>query len=104
MLELIPNRRYAVAHTTVGLIVGRFVGTDPKGGLKFADVTEFVDVAKGEEYLVSPEGVVDAEEWHQHIELVNYAEVSEAYRVAKSLALRKTVNVERCNGVDVDTE
>ena len=102
MIEFVVGKRYVVGHSFVGLLVGRFTGTDPKGGLKFADVTEFVDVAKGEEYVITAAGIVDAEPWVQSIELVNYAEVHVADEIARELSRRKSINVARCKKVTSD--
>ncbi len=96
MLEFIVGKPYIVGHAVTGLFIGRFTGTDKDGALQFADVTEIVDVAMGSVYTVSPTGIVDAEQWRQAMEIVNYAEVSAAANVAINLSRRKVVNVERC--------
>ncbi len=104
MLEFVPNRTYIVGHSTAGLIVGKFLGVDRYGALRFGDVTEIVEVTDYEDVVLSSTGVVDAEPWRQDISLAMYAETKAAQAVALDLASRPVVVIPRCSRVTVDSK
>jgi len=94
MFTFTPGRRYIVA-TPLGLGVGTFIRRQD-GQLVFHDYTEFVELGQDQAHKLDATQIIDAEQWRQTVELVDYTHVPQAASVIKIAAKRGDVEVPRC--------